>query len=73
MISRMRKSAHFYVFSPVHDLSAISKGDAGELSASNEVARSRFADAKRNGGEVLGDELAGQIVRVSTSSLIVIY
>lgn len=63
MLGRMRKTGHFYVFSPVHDLSAIARGDAGELSAFSDSAKGRFVDVQRSGGEVIGDEWASQIVR----------
>lgn len=70
MLSRLRKTGkgHFYVFSPVHDLSAIARGDAGELSASNLLAKERFAEVMRAGGEIVGDEWSRQIVRVSSLS-----
>lgn len=64
MISRLHKTGHYYVFSPVSDLSAIAKGNAGELSAPTSAAKGRFADVQRTGGEVVGDEWAQQIVRV---------
>ena len=68
MISRLRKDGgHFYVFSPVHDLSSIAKGDAGELVETVPGAKKKLADVRRNGGEVVGDEWARQIVRVRTS------
>lgn len=62
MIARMRKDGkgHFYVFAPVQDLSAIAKGEAGQLEPSNLASRARLT-----GGEIIGDEWAGQIVRVS--------
>lgn len=60
MISRMRKTGHFFVFSPVNDLSLIAKGDAANLVASKDLKQ----DVQRNGGEVIGDEWARQIVRV---------
>lgn len=65
MIGRLRKEGrgHFSVFSPVHDLSAIAKGEAGQLEVEKtSLAKARFAGA---GGEVIGDEWARQIVRVS--------
>ena len=61
MISRMRKTGHFFIFSPVQDLSLIAKGGAANISASEEVKQ----DVQRNGGEVIGDEWARQIVRAS--------
>lgn len=64
MISRMRKTGHFFVFSPVHDLSLIAKGGAGQIAASEELKQ----DVQRNGGEVIGDEWARQIVRVRSCS-----
>ncbi|KAL8278970.1 hypothetical protein RQP46_008639 [Phenoliferia psychrophenolica] len=59
MISRMRKTGHFFVFSPVHDLSQIAKGGAGQIAASEGLKQ----DVQRNGGELIGDEWARQIVR----------
>lgn len=67
MISRLRKTEHFFVFAPVQDLSLIAKGDAGALSASNSLSKVRFADVQRDGGDVVGSEWAQQIVRVSPS------
>ncbi|KAI5474355.1 metal ion binding protein, partial [Pseudohyphozyma bogoriensis] len=66
MINRLHKTGHghFYVFSPVHDLSAIAKGEAGELSApTNGSLKDRFAEITSTGGEVVGEEWANQIVR----------
>ncbi|GAA5856222.1 hypothetical protein JCM8547_000828 [Rhodosporidiobolus lusitaniae] len=60
MISRMRKtggtSAGFFVFSPVHDLSAIAKGETGE----GQLVK---GDGKGGKGGAVGDEWVGQIVR----------
>lgn len=65
MISRLRKEGkgHFSVFAPVHDLSAIAKGEAGQLEVSNLKAAQRMYT-----GELVGDEWARQIVLVSPSS-----
>jgi hypothetical protein len=66
MSERLRKDGgHFYVFSPIHDLSSIAKGEAGEPEDTTPGAKRKLADARRNGGEVVGDEWARQIVRVS--------
>ncbi|GAA5990599.1 hypothetical protein JCM11641_007799 [Rhodosporidiobolus odoratus] len=70
MISRMRKrtggetatAAGFYVFSPVHDLSAIAKGEVGAAGAGVVSAGGGGGERKLGEGEV-GDEWAGQIIR----------
>lgn len=66
MISRLRKEGkgHFSVFAPVHDLSAIAKGEAGQLEVSNLKAAQRMY-----AGEVVGDEWARQIVLVSRAGV----
>lgn len=63
MISRLRKESRGYlsVFSPVHDLSAIAKGEAGQLEVTNPGA----ARARLYNGELIGDEWARQIALVS--------
>ncbi|KAM0753591.1 hypothetical protein T439DRAFT_322487 [Meredithblackwellia eburnea MCA 4105] len=58
MISRMRKTGHFFVFSPVHDLSAIAKGSSGVEAASGGLTAGVGV-----GGELVGDEWSRQIVR----------
>ncbi|GAA6059315.1 hypothetical protein JCM10212_005895 [Sporobolomyces blumeae] len=68
MISRMNKTGHFFVFSPVHDLSAIAKG--GEMgregiaktSTTTMFRKGRFRDLAST-ADVVGDEWAHQIIR----------
>lgn len=62
MISRLRKTGHLFVFSPINDLSQLSR--AGALSTDSEVAKARAFSAIRNGSEIVGDEWSNQIVMV---------
>lgn len=61
MISRLRKTGHFYVFSPVHDLSVIAK-QVGGLATGGGHGR---VDDLIRGGEMIGVEWGRQIVSVS--------
>ena len=62
MVTRMRKPQNSsWVFGPVGDLSSLAKG--AQLGAATPLAQSRFTDVLREGGEVITDEFAGQIVR----------
>uniref|UniRef100_A0A0K3CRK6 BY PROTMAP: gi/472580415/gb/EMS18219.1/ metal ion binding protein [Rhodosporidium toruloides NP11] gi/647403677/emb/CDR49761.1/ RHTO0S32e00298g1_1 [Rhodosporidium toruloides] n=1 Tax=Rhodotorula toruloides TaxID=5286 RepID=A0A0K3CRK6_RHOTO len=60
MINRMRKTGtgHFVIFAPIQDLSAIAKGETGEVALSRAVSRGR-----RVGADLVGDEWAHQIIR----------
>lgn len=63
MVAKIRKPSHLtHIFAPIHDLSFISSGRAGDLVASTALAKLRFADVVRAGGQVVGDEWADQIV-----------
>lgn len=61
MLSRLRKTGHFFVFSPINDLSQL--GQAGAVSNDSETAKARAIDVKRNGAEIVGDEWSKQIVQ----------
>lgn len=62
MVTRMRKPQNSsWVFGPVGDLSSLARG--AQLGAVTPLAQSRFTDVLREGGEVITDEFAGQIVR----------
>lgn len=70
MVSRMNKTGHFFIFSPVYDLSAIARGgDGGQgvprINMATMFDKGRFRDVAP-GGDVVGDEFAHQIVRVSS-------
>ena len=70
MIQRLRKTGHFYVFSPIHDLSLIARGvdaasSGGTLAgalAETDDARGKADALARSGDHVIGDEWARQIV-----------
>ncbi|GAA5906325.1 uncharacterized protein JCM6883_005515 [Sporobolomyces salmoneus] len=67
MVSRMNKTGHFFIFSPVYDLSAIARGgDGGQgvprINMATMFDKGRFRDVAP-GGDVVGDEFAHQIVR----------
>ncbi|POY76292.1 hypothetical protein BMF94_0487 [Rhodotorula taiwanensis] len=57
MISRVRKAGHFSIFSPVNDLSAIAKSEAGQLTL--ESARGINGASS----QIVGEEWAQQIIR----------
>lgn len=61
MINRMRKTGtgRFVIFAPIQDLSAIAKGETGDLTLSRPVNSGR-----RLGADLVGDEWAHQIIRV---------
>lgn len=62
MISKMRRpQKSTWIFAPVGDLSSLSQGT--QLGAITPLAQSRFTDVLREGGEVIADEFAGQLVR----------
>jgi hypothetical protein len=62
MVSRMRKPQHStWIFGPVTDLGTLSKG--AQLGTATPAVQSRFTDVLREGGEVITDEFASQIVR----------
>lgn len=61
MISHIRKTSQFTVFAPVHDLSAIAKGEAGQLTVMDMTKGQHGA-----GAQLVGEEWAQQIIRVST-------
>ena len=62
MVSRMRKPQHStWIFGPLTDLGSLSKG--AQLGVSTPLAQSRFTDVLREGGELITDEFASQIVR----------
>lgn len=62
MVTRMRKPQNStWIFGPVADLSGFSK--RAQLGAATPLAQSRFTDVMREGGEVIADEFAAQIVR----------
>ncbi|CEQ43057.1 SPOSA6832_04952 [Sporobolomyces salmonicolor] len=63
MIGRMKKTGHFFVFSPVHDLSAIAKGDAGELTITGGTTFAKGRYREMGGADMVGDEWATQIIR----------
>ncbi|GAA5966606.1 hypothetical protein JCM21900_001467 [Sporobolomyces salmonicolor] len=63
MIGRMKKTGHFFVFSPVHDLSAIAKGDAGELTITGGRSFAKGRYREMGGADMVGDEWATQIIR----------
>ncbi|GAA5932545.1 uncharacterized protein JCM15063_001257, partial [Sporobolomyces koalae] len=65
MISRMNKTGHFFIFSPVHDLSAIARGGDGadgKIGMTSKFLHGKFRDIAA-AGEVVGDEWAHQIIR----------
>lgn len=74
MVSRMSKTGHFFIFSPVHDLSSIARGGGASGSGDGPQRLSRIkpmvgADQARlrdatAPGDVVGDEFAHQIIRV---------
>jgi hypothetical protein len=71
MISRMNKTGHFFIFSPVHDLSSIARGGEGgggvpKVSTTLMLEKGKFRDVA-GAGDVVGDEWAHQIIRVSGS------
>lgn len=62
MVSRMRKPQHStWIFGPLTDLGTLSKG--AQLGVVTPLAQSRFANVLREGGELITDEFASQIVR----------
>lgn len=62
MVGRMRKPQHStWVFGPLTDLSTLSKG--AQLGVVTPLAHARFTDVLREGGELITDEFASQIVR----------
>jgi hypothetical protein len=62
MVGKMRKPHKTtWIFGPVADLSSLSK--VSQLGATTPLAQSRFSDVLREGGEVIADEFAGQLVR----------
>ncbi|GAA6033114.1 hypothetical protein JCM8097_002951 [Rhodosporidiobolus ruineniae] len=66
MISRLRKSGsggEFFVFSPVHDLSAIAKGEAATEGGAGFGVGGRLGAAAGQEGGAVGDEWAMQIIR----------
>ena len=71
MVSRMNKTGHFFIFSPVHDLSAIARGGEGadglaKVSTTSMFRKGRFRDLAGT-ADVVGDEWAHQIIRVSSA------
>lgn len=62
MLNRMRKPHKTtWIFAPVGDLSSLSQ--VPQLGATTSLAQSRFSDVLREGGEVIADEFASQLVR----------
>lgn len=62
MVGQMRKPhKSTWIFGPVGDLSPLSK--VSQLGATTPLAQSRFEDVLREGGEVIADEFANQLVR----------
>ncbi|GAA6009259.1 hypothetical protein JCM11491_004248 [Sporobolomyces phaffii] len=67
MISRMSKTGHFFIFSPVHDLSSIARGGEGveglpKISTTALFHQGKYRDVA-GAGDVVGDEWAHQIIR----------
>ncbi|KAH9824387.1 inositol hexakisphosphate-domain-containing protein [Melampsora americana] len=62
MILRLRRTARQYVFTPVHDLSSLTRGHVGTVVASTAAMKLQFADLERAGGEIVGTEWAHHIV-----------
>ncbi|SCV73360.1 BQ2448_7286 [Microbotryum intermedium] len=78
MLARLKKTGqgHFWVFSPIQDLSAIARGEAGQLTLTDHNLQEggggqrgegdlseKLAQVQRKGNQVVGDEWAQQIVR----------
>ncbi|SGZ32317.1 BQ5605_C040g11854 [Microbotryum silenes-dioicae] len=78
MLARLKKTGqgHFWVFSPIQDLSAIARGEAGQLTLTDHNLQvggggqrgdgdlsEKLAHVQRKGNQVVGDEWAQQIVR----------
>jgi hypothetical protein len=62
MVQRMRRPhKSLWIFAPAGDLASLSKG--AQLGATTPLAQSRFSDVLREGGEVIADEFATQLVR----------
>ncbi|KAG0660956.1 hypothetical protein C6P46_004229 [Rhodotorula mucilaginosa] len=57
MISRIRKTGHFSIFAPIHDLSAIAKGEAGQLTVLD------MTKGPKGTSQLVGEEWAQQIIR----------
>lgn len=64
MISRIRKTGHFSIFAPIHDLSAIAKGEAGQLTVLD------ITKGPKGTSQLVGEEWAQQIIRVRCASVV---